>query len=76
MTTYDFTERKRVSFCYDFVQEIVLNLIADYDFEKHKDNLAVGKGSFRLLKSEYKRRFKNFFDALKAINNAEVRIFK
>lgn len=51
------------------------NFISDHEFSKQKDNLKIEEGSFKLLKSEYKRSFKNFFDALKAINDSEVIIY-
>lgn len=51
---------------------IYLNNISAHEFPKQEDNLKIEEGSFKLLKSEYKRSFKNFFDALKAINGAEV----
>lgn len=59
---------------WNFLYHMKFNLItfSDYEFPQQKDNLRIGEGSFKLLKSEYRRSFKNFFDALKAINNSEV----
>lgn len=49
-------------------------LFSGHDYDKQKDNLKIEDGSFKLLKSEYQRNFKNFFEALKSINNGKVSI--
>nr|XP_023014884.1 uncharacterized protein LOC111504544 isoform X1 [Leptinotarsa decemlineata] len=35
------------------------------------DNLKIGEGSFQFLKTEYRRRFKNFYETLKTLNEEQ-----
>ncbi|KAG5883369.1 hypothetical protein JTB14_022934 [Gonioctena quinquepunctata] len=39
------------------------------------DNLKIGEGSFKYLKTEYTRRFKNFYETLKILNGDQKDIF-
>ncbi|CAG9837654.1 unnamed protein product [Diabrotica balteata] len=53
------------------VDELYLYRKKKHNFDWLKDNIQIEEGSFKNLKSEYRRRFKNFYEILKSLNENE-----
>uniref|UniRef100_A0A6P7GXQ6 Uncharacterized protein LOC114343559 n=1 Tax=Diabrotica virgifera virgifera TaxID=50390 RepID=A0A6P7GXQ6_DIAVI len=53
------------------VDELYLYRKKKHNFDSLKDNIKIEEGSFKNLKSEYRRRFKNFYEILKSLNENE-----
>ncbi|XP_072390833.1 uncharacterized protein [Diabrotica undecimpunctata] len=53
------------------VDELYLYRKKKHTFDWLKDNIQIEEGSFKNLKSEYRRRFKNFYEILKSLNENE-----